>query len=176
MTAKKPPLQIVKLRDAFALYVSNMGPDPGPLEDLDYWYLVESEDDTLNEPDVFIDLHGQDFSDSALRETLGLDDGAELTDQDRINYARERTSEQRLDEDDVYFLHDFDSSDGTENPRLFCCTAQMVGQGGYDLKWYGLFSEKSAFRRHLNSLGYYDIREGPYALTDAKILEVWQRD
>lgn len=174
MTARVPPPHIVALRDAVARHVEGVGPDPGNCEELDLWYLTASNDETLNEPDIFFAIGKLELSDDAIRWERDIEDDSEITDEDRIAYAREMADEDTLGED-VYFIHDFDACDDKSGTRFFCCTAYMTGNGGYELNWHGYFDDKASFRRHLNSLGYFDINDGPFALPDVKILEAWKR-
>jgi hypothetical protein len=174
------PKRFWKARDAAIEHLLSNSPLPAGLADLQEWLANDGWDDLLaawiNE-DIVLNLERwteYKFSDSSLRDTEGLDEAEAITDQMRVDYAREAISYsvENSEGDDSPSVHSFpiDRDDGER--AILGCTVEIHGQYGPVPQWHGVFADKDDFYRHLRAAGFLFHSEAA-EIGDAEILALW---
>jgi hypothetical protein len=160
--------------------LSNSGLPPD-LAELQEWIAIEGWDDLLaawiNE-DVVLDFEGwaeYKFCDSSLRDTEGLDEAESITDQMRVDYAREAISYavENSDGDASPSVHSFPIERADGERAVLGCTVEIHGQYGPVPQWHGVFADKNDFYKYLRDAGFLFHSEAD-EIGDAEILALWQ--
>ena len=174
------PKKFWRTRDALVGHLLSNSPLPPDLADLQEWLANDGWDDLLaawiNE-DVALNLEGwaeYKFSDSSLRDTEGLDEAESITDQMRVDYAREAISYavENSDGDASLSVHSFPIERADGERAVLGCTVEIHGQYGPVPQWHGVFAENDDFYRHLRAAGFLFHSEAD-EINDAEILALW---
>ena len=174
------PKKFWRTRDALVEHLLSNSPLPPDLADLQEWLANDGWDDLLaawiNE-DVALNLEGwaeYKFSDSSLRDTEGLDEADSITDQMRVDYAREAISYavENSDGDASPSVHSFPIERADGERAVLGCTVEIHGQYGPVLQWQGVFAENDDFYRHLRAAGFLFHSEAD-EINDSEILALW---
>ena len=175
------PKKFWRTRDALVEHLLSNSPLPPDLADLQEWLANDGWDDLLaawiNE-DVALNLEGwaeYKFSDSSLRDTEGLDEAESITDQMRVDYAREAISYavENSDGDDSPSVHSFAIERADGERAILGCTVEIHGQYGPVPQWHGVFADKDDFYKYLRDAGFLFHSEAD-EIGDAEILALWQ--
>jgi hypothetical protein len=116
-----------------------------------------------------------EFTDVELRGWMDIGPNDEMTDALRLRYVRKRIK--------AALESDCDSLSPTVNPyhlertdgrtAILGCTAELYGQGGWEVTCHGVFPTVEQFYRRLKKLGFW--LEGDLAtLDDAQLLTMWR--
>ncbi len=174
------PQKFWQIRDQAVENVLTGSPLPADLADLQEWLATDGWDDLLaawiNE-DVVLNLEGlaaYKFSDSSLRDTEGLDGAEAVTDQMRVDYAREAISYEveNCEGDDSPSVHSFSIERDDGERAVLGCTVEIHGQYGEVPRWHGVFADTDGFYRHLRAAGFLFHSEAD-EIGDAEILALW---
>jgi len=174
------PKKFWRTRDALVEHLLSNSPLPSDLADLQEWLANDGWDDLLaawiNE-DVALNSEGwaeYKFSDSSLRDTEGLDEAESITDQMRVDYAREAISYavKNSDGDASPSVHSFPIERADRERAVLGCTVEIHGQYGPVPQWHGVFADKDDFYRHLRAAGFLFHSEAD-EIGDAEILALW---
>jgi len=174
------PKRFWKARDAAIEHFLSNSELPVGLADLQEWLATDGWDDLLaawvNE-DIVLNLGGwaeYKFSDSSLRDTEGLDEAEAITDQMRVDYAREAINYavENSEGNDNPSVHSFpiEREDGAR--AVLGCTVEIHGQYGPVPQWHGVFADKNDFYKYLRSAGFLFHSEAA-EIGDAEILALW---
>jgi hypothetical protein len=175
------PKKFWKTRDALVEHLLSNSRLPAGLADLQEWLSTDGWDDLLaawiNE-DVALNLEGwaeYKFSDSSLRDTEGLDEAESITDQMRVDYAREAISYavENSDGDASPSVHSFPIERADGERAVLGCTVEIHGQYGPVPQWHGVFADKNDFYKYLRDVGFLFHSEAD-EIGDAEILALWQ--
>ena len=178
-TASELPKKFWKVRDAAIEYLLSNSRLPAGLPNLQEWLATDGWDDILaawvNE-DVALNLKEwvtYKFSDSSLRDTDGLDEDVTVTDQMRVDYAREAISYavENSEGDDSPSVHSFSIERKDGQSAVLGCTVEIRGHDHIP-KWHGVFADKDDFYRHLRAAGFLVHSEAD-EIGDAEILALW---
>ena len=181
LTPPKLPSRFWKARDAAIEHLLSNSGLPPDLAELQEWIAIEGWDDLLaawiNE-DVVLDFEGwaeYKFSDSSLRDTEGLDEAESITDQMRVDYAREAISYavENSDGDASPSVHSFPIERADGERAVLGCTVEIHGQYGPVPQWHGVFADKNDFYKYLRDAGFLFHSEAD-EIGDAEILTLWQ--
>jgi hypothetical protein len=178
-TASKLPKKFWKTRDAAIEHLLSNSQLPAGLVDLQDWLATDGWDDLLaawiNE-DVALNLKEwavYKFSDSSLRDDEGHDEDETVTDQMRVDYARETISYavENSEGDDSPSVHSFPIEREDGERAVLGCTVEIRG---YDhiSQWHGVFADKEAFYHYLRDSGFL-IHSIADQISDAEILSYW---
>ena len=116
------------------------------------------------------------LSDFSLRDFEGLDESELITNEIRVNFARERIQDE------------IENGDGLSNPSVIAyeikningksailgCTVEIHGQLGPETHWHGLFVTKEEFYEHLKNRDFI-IQSEVEKMSDSKILDLWKK-
>ena len=174
------PKRFWKVRDAAIEHLLSNSRLPEGLADLQEWLGTDGWDDLLaawfNE-DIVLNLEGwaeYKFSDPSLRDAEGLDEAEAITDQMRVDYAREAIcyAVENSESDDSPSVHSFPIKRDDGECAVLGCTVEIHGQYGPVPQWHGVFADKDDFYRHLRAAGFLFHTEVD-EITDAEILALW---
>lgn len=177
--ATELPRKFWKTRDAAIEHLLSNSRLPTGLVDLQEWLATDGWDDLLaawiNE-DVALNLKdwaAYKFSDSSLRDDEGHDDSVAITDQMRVDYAREAISYavENSSSDDSPSVHSFPIKRDDGRSAVLGCTVEIRGHG-HILQWHGVFADKDDFYRHLRAAGFLFHSEAD-EIGDSEILSLW---
>lgn len=169
-----------KTRDAAIEHVLSDSPLPAGLANLQEWLATDGWDDLLAawiDEDMVLNLEGlveYKFSDSSLRDAESLDEAEAITDQMRVDYAREAIgyAVENSDGDDSPSVHSFPIERADGERAILGCTVEIHGQYGPVPQWHGVFTDKDDFYRHLRAAGFLFHSEAN-AIGDVDILSLW---
>jgi len=173
------PKKFWKTRDAAIEHLLSNSRLPTGLVDLQDWLATDGWDDLLaawiNE-DVALNLKewaAYKFSDSSLRDDEGHDDSVAITDQMRVDYAREAISYavENSEGADSPSVHSFPIKRDDGRSAVLGCTVEIRGHG-YIPQWHGVFADKDDFYRHLRAAGFLFHSEAE-EIGDGGILALW---
>ncbi len=173
------PNKFWKTRDAAIEHLLSNSRLPSGLVDLQDWLATDGWDDLLaawiNE-DVALNLKewaAYKFSDSSLRDDEGHDDSVAITDQMRVDYAREAISYavENSEGDDSPSVHSFPIKRDDGRSAVLGCTVEIRGHGHIP-QWHGVFADKDDFYRHLRAAGFLFHSEAD-EIGDSEILSLW---
>lgn len=117
------------------------------------------------------------FRDSELAVDLGLANLDEITDLQRVAYARHWVQEAATG-DDGYLaptVHCFPLNDYRGREAIFGVTVEIHGQAGAVPIWHGVFKNQDEFFSDLRSSGYWLASELPL-LEDSTLLASWIKE
>jgi hypothetical protein len=174
------PKRFWKARDAAIEHLLSNSRLPEGLADLQEWLGTDGWDDLLGawiNEDIVLNLEGwaeYKFSDTSLRDAEGLDEAEAITDQMRVDYAREAISYavENSESDDSPSVHSFPIERDDGECAVLGCTVEIHGQYGPVPQWHGVFADKDDFYRHLRAAGFLFHTEAD-EITDAEILALW---
>lgn len=116
------------------------------------------------------------FDDEEVRARLDLADDEQISDFDKISFAKQ-WMEDALDENDSYVfpsLHICEITRADGKSAVIGCTVIGYGQGGLDLTWHGAFTDEEALRSYLSGIGL-DIEVDPERIDADYIKRFWSQ-
>ena len=122
---------------------------------------------------VYIDIDylvDSDFHDYCIRDLEGIPDGVELSDQDRIEYARKIIETRLLESENC--IHVIELVQEGFPPVALICFLNINLYTGWTFDWKGLFKSFGVFRSENDNFLLLD--DDP--LTDNQILSLWKVD
>lgn len=122
------------------------------------------------------------FYDASLRDELETEDNVEISNEQRLEYARKviRSISVELEDTFAPSVHTYAISDGDGWGVVLCGTGRMYGHG-IEMDWLGVWSDRSKFLADLPTLGLLrlatiekdlsiDVIGG---VSDEEILDLW---
>jgi hypothetical protein len=174
------PKRFWKARDAAIEHLVSNSPLPEGLADLQEWLATDGWDALLaawiNE-DVALNLKGWadfKFSDASLRDDEGHDESVAISDQMRVNYARDAISYavENSEGDDSPSVHSFPIEREDGKSAVLGCTVAIHGQAGPVPTWHGIFADKESFYVYLRDKGFL-LHSIADQISDSDILSFW---
>lgn len=164
------PPELVALRDAAVASAYGEGSLPKDADELFNWLFWQANAMDLDDP--FFSLPDLYLTDDDVRAELDLADEEQVSDEQRMEYARGRI-ENIWNNDDIYFAHAYriERSDGKST--YLCGTSWAAGQGGPETNCDGTFPSKEAYLRSLEERGM--CNETAETISLEAVLKHWQR-
>jgi hypothetical protein len=116
------------------------------------------------------------FSESELRAHIGLEDSEQVSDQDRLSYARDVIDDAISGSDGFLLasLHAYSLVSSKGQTAYVGCMISIHGQGGPHCDWWGLWPSKAAFYNAVCESGDYWVIPMMGEVTDEAILKRWK--
>ena len=113
--------------------------------------------------------------DSELRDELGLDGQAEITDEMRCSFVRDLLAEEWGGLNDVVVgIGQRWIEDDKGNSCLIGYTEELEGQGGIACYWQGVFVDEDSWHVYLKANGFM-LASDPADLSDEALLSLYQK-
>jgi hypothetical protein len=163
------PTAVAAIRDAAVAGAHGEGPRPRNLQKLFDWLFWNGGEADFDHP--CFSIGSLNLSDADLRDDLGLGEGEEVTDEQRLQFARRQIDRLCSDGEGLSYAHAFriERSDGKH--AFLCGTSWMAGQGGHQTNCDGLYSSQ---RHHLQWLKQAGMSSDDDAtITIAEVLAHW---
>ena len=164
------PPELVAVRDAAVASAYGEGSLPKDADELFNWLFWQANAMDLDDPCFSLDR--LDLDDDEARADLELADDEQLSDEQRLEYARGRI-ERIWRDDDINFAHAYliESSDGKST--YLCGMSWMAGQGGPETNCDGTYPSKEAYLRSLEERGMSN--ETAETISLETVLKHWRR-
>lgn len=169
------PPKFAVLRDqlvAAALKETMPPEDSEHLEEFGDWLIYEAGDLSDYDLGSVIWLPGVDFLDDDARDALDLPENAEVSDEQRLAYAKKYLAEydtSGFNEPDFALALPLKRADGAS--AYYCGVGKICGQGGIQADWHGSSRTKKGFLAALRKGDYYLLTE---EVPDQAILDQWR--
>jgi hypothetical protein len=124
----------------------------------------------LNEWDI------ETLSDSSLCDFEGLDESELITDEIRVNFARERIQDEIENGDGLTnpSIIDYKIENADKKSVILGCTVEIHGQLGPEIHWHGVFENKDKFYEYIRNNNYI-IQSEVEEMSDSIILGLWKK-
>lgn len=175
------PERLWALRDELVTRVEAHGPQLADCPHMQAWLEEEGLQAMLDSwgDEVAINLDAFDFSDDRLREYEALEPDEEITDDQRVEYARGQIAA-RIEDDTDYMapnVHLVQLTRADGHKAIIGYTSQNWAQEGV-LIWQGVFPDKDAFLSHLRSQNLWYVGPGRDVETfdHETLLRFWRKN
>jgi hypothetical protein len=178
------PAELHHERDAVIQYAIHGGVAPKELSAIEQWF--------SNDQEVWRNLHSNESAmhfepaitttlgrlyeacDSELRDRLGLDEDAEITDKMRCAFVRDLLSDDWNLNDVIVGISQRWLEDDSGNRCLIGYTEELEGQG-IVCYWQGVFADDESWHAYLQANGY-TLASDPDDLSDEALLALYDKD
>lgn len=167
------PLEIQTVLDAAILRLGAPESPQPDFEPVGRWLEVEGRDLlglSLRASCVFLDGFDSIFSDSSIVDYGWVEEIGEITDQVRVEFAREMI-QHALDES-LISVHVIELASGKHPPADLCFLVYDNGPGGLDFQYLGIYPSVENFLE-VNDLGVQLVQDAQTP-SDEHILAIWQ--
>ena len=168
--AEELPDELVAVRDAAVASAYGEGPLPKGADELFNWLFWQANGMDLDDP--YFSLDRLNLDDDEARAELELADDEQLSDQQRLEYARGRI-ERIWRNDDINFAHAYRIERPDGKSTYLCGMNWMAGQGGPETSCDGTYPSKEAFLHRLEEGGM--CNEIAETISMDTVLKHWQR-
>lgn len=171
---KRPsmPTAVAAIHDAAVASAHGEGPRPRNLQKLFDWLFWNGGETEFDHP--CFSIGSLNLSDADVRDDLELGEGEEVTDEQRLQFARRKIDRLWSDGEGVGYAHAFklERSDGKQ--VFLCGTSWMAGQGGHQTNCDGLHSSQRHYLHRLRRAGMSSADSA--TITLEKVLAHWHWD
>ena len=172
MSGKDPnalPDELSSVRDAVVANAHGEGSLPKDADELFNWLFWQA--NAMELDNQLFSLSDLQLTDDEVRAELDLADEEQVSDEQRMKYARNRI-ENIWNNDDIYFVHAYriERSDGKST--YLCGTSWVAGQGGPETNCGGTFPSREAYLRSLEERGM--CTETAETISLEIVLKHWQ--
>jgi hypothetical protein len=164
------PPELVTARDAAIASGYGQGSLPKDADELFNWLFWQANANDLDDPCFSLDR--LDLDDEEARAELELADDEELSDQQRLEYARGQL-ERIWRNDDINFAHAYRIEGQDGRFTYLCGTSWAGGQGGPETNCDGTYPSKEAYLRSLEERGMSN--ETAETISLETVLKHWRR-
>ena len=164
------PPELVAVRDAAVASAYGEGSLPKGADELFNWLFWQANAMDLDDPCFSLDR--LDLDDEEARAGLELADDEQLSDQQRLEYARHRI-ERIWRDNDLNFAHAYRIERQDGSFTYLCGMSWIAGQGGPDTSCYGTYPSKEAFLHQLEEGGM--CSEIAETISMETVLKHWRR-
>jgi hypothetical protein len=171
------PRKLMPIRHAAIEHALTGAPVPPDLHLLEGWLEIDGWDALLAAWDgevVAMKLDELELNDRQVRECLDLGPRKRVTDDMRVQCAREML-ERRREHDECFgvSVHPYPMRRRDGRSAILGCTVEIQGQAGAAAQWHGVFRTAEDFRNSLRRSGYWATDEADRL--DTVILQQWER-
>jgi hypothetical protein len=164
------PPELVAVRDAAVASAYGEGSLPKGADELFNWLFWQANAMDLDDPCFSLDR--LDLDDEEARAGLELADDEQLSDQQRLEYARGQI-ERIWRNDDINFAHAYRIEGQDGRFTYLCGTSWSAGQGGPETDCDGTYPSKEAYLRRLEEGGMSN--ETAETISIDTVLKNWRR-
>ena len=164
------PPELVEVRDATVASAFGEGPLPKGADELFNWLFWQANGMDFDNP--YFNLDGLDLDDYEARAELELADDEQLSDQQRLEYARHRI-ERILRDNDFNFAHAYRIETQDGRFTYLCGMSSIAGQGGPDTSCDGTYPSKQAYLSTFEEGGW--CNESAETISMEAVLKHWRR-
>ena len=171
---KRPsmPTAVAAIHDAAVASAHGEGPRPRNFHKLFDWLFWNAGETEFDQP--CFSIGSLNLSDADVRDDLELGEGEEVTDEQRLQFARREIDRLWSDGEGVGYAQAFklERSDGKQ--VFLCGTSWMAGQGGHQTNCDGLHSSQRHYLQSLRRAGMSS--DDGATITLEKVLAHWHWD
>jgi len=171
------PPEYDEIGNAVLAFALGEGPQPeksSALKEFYNWLFYEAVGNGDDDYELVVRPGGLQFDDDTLRCDLGLPDQYQISDADRLRYARTIINNYGNDgKDDPCFAQVIGLRRKDGKSAEFGYISYVGGQGGAYPECYGSFANKEAFLKSLRDSGWWILRDGAERVSDRDIMVNW---
>ena len=174
------PPEYEVIRDAMVTHALGEGAPPEDDEmfrEFQDWLFYEAGSSETDDDFELVVRHNYfDFHDDQMRWKLELPDEAPISDQQRLEYAREVIDTYGNDSEDYpHFAQVIGLRRTDGNTAFFGYLSELGGQGGMYPECCGPYPDLESFLSELRKTGWWILKDGADKIPDKMILELWSQ-
>jgi len=183
------PEELWQARDEVVDYALDGGPVPAGFHKIKAWFSESQDAYEQTQSDVAAVAVGSPYltpwcslpeaCDQYLVDHYALDDDAEITDEQRIEFTRHLLA-QVIEQGDLFYQYAGAMNIKSTSGRncLVGYLEESQGQAGIHCEWQGVFPSDQSWDDYLEDIGYYDIggHDGIDRLPDEAVLKIYSNN